>query len=283
MTWEHQYLALMFHVMTEGERRTYRNGDRISIFAPDPIRIDLEAEFPLVTTRYIPWAFAVDELLWFLSGSCRTGTSTRLLQKIWRPWTKGQIHARRTDLLDADFIGASYGMAWRGDALGVDQLHQLVEGLRQSPYDSGHVATLWVPAYVRYQLKHGYIRPCHGTVIQAYVRGDAHLDLYTHQRSADLPVGVPYNLASYALLTHMLAQQTGLKPGRLAYSFGDAHIYADQASLVEEQLHRSPLEAPRLSLAEPELFNGEGWPYRSEHVKVLDYQHLDAIQYPVSA
>lgn len=273
MTWETQYLDLLTRIILDGERRTYRNGDRISLFRPPRIEVDLTREFPLVTTRRINWEFARDELLWFLGGSDNTMRTTPLVARIWAQWVKPRTGS----------IGDSYGSAWRGNGVREDQLAHLVSSLRVNPTDSGQVVTLWHPDAAHYQMRRGGIRPCHGTVIQCYVREGRYLDLSTYQRSADVPVGVPYNIASYALLALMLAQQTGYTPGRLVYDFGDAHIYADQLGLVGEQLVRTPDPGPSLALEHPGTFDGGAWPYAEHHITLTGYAPQPHIPYPVSA
>ena len=273
MTWEQQYLDLMTRIILDGERRTYRNGDRISVFRPPRIEVDLAHEFPLVTTRRINWEFARDELMWFLGGTDNLIRSASLdVRRIWGPWAD----------IGTGSIGDSYGSAWRGGGVRADQLAHLIQGLRTNPNDSGHIVTLWHPDATLYQKHRGGIRPCHGTVIQCYVRDGRYLDLSTYQRSADAPVGLPYNLASYALLTHMIAQQTGYEPGRLIYELGDAHIYADQLALVGDQLKRAPDATPKLTLEHPGSFDGGQWPYAPEHITLTGYAPQAHIPYPVS-
>lgn len=289
MTWERQYLDLLTRIILDGVRRTYRNGDRISVFRPPRIEVDLTQEFPLVTTRRINWEFARDELLWFLTGSRSTKDASPIVRRVWDAWTaKHQQRLRHMHEDEGDHVGNSYGWAWRGwrdDGYpyeNPDQLRHLVEWIRTRPNDAGHVVSLWSPADVVYQQDIGLIRPCHGTVIQCYVRGGRYLDLSTYQRSADVPVGLPYNLASYALLTHMIAQQTGYTPGRLIYELGDAHIYANQLGLVGDQLSRAPDPSPKLTLEHPGTFDGGRWPYERDHIHLSGYAPQEHIPYPVS-
>lgn len=279
MSWEQQYLDLLTRIVIDGERRTYRNGDRVSVFRPPRIEVDLEREYPLVTTRLINWEFARDELLWFLTGTDNIWQGSQSVQRIWQPW-----------VMEHGSIGDSYGGAWRGGAARHDQLSHLVHSLRTNPADTGHVATLWLPDSAADQVRRGAIRPCHGTVVQCHVRQGRYLDLATYQRSADVPVGLPYNLASYALLAHMLAQQTGYQVGRLIYDMGDAHIYANQLSLVGAQLRRTPHPSPTMTLEHPGAFEPDTrpharrpqWPYDVQHITLTGYQHDGLIPYPVT-
>lgn len=291
-TWETQYLKLLECIIHEGERRTGRNGDTVSIFAPEYFRIDLAQEFPLVTTRKINWAFCRDELLWFLSGSCNIDDASLVVQGIWESWTQGALdHSIKSPFVEDREIGISYGKILRGEHHNdVDQLGMLVKGLRDDPTSRRHLISTWQANAMAHQIEYGLLTVCHGAAIQAYVREGRYLDLFSYQRSADVPVGVPYNVASYALFVHMVAAQVGLQPGRLTYGFGDAHIYVNQLALVGEQLERTPRNPPRLKLDgvsafKPQVRRGRAltpWPYGPDHIHLEDYHHHHHLPYPVS-
>lgn len=282
-SWEVSYLQLLEHLLDEEPRQT-RNGLCHSGFGA-AMRIDVGEVYPLITTRKIGKLLAVREWLWFLSGSTHTRDAHPGVQKIWEPWTRrGLGMAYTAD--NATDIGASYGQILRGRQQWVaypDQMHEMVRGLIKEPYSRRHVATTWHPDAMAQQQREGMLTTCHGTAIQIFVDGDR-LHLLTHQRSADVPVGLPYNLAGYAALLHMICGLTGNRPGVMTYTLGDCHIYANQVELVREQLDRAPLTPPQLELADPsgEVVAYGAWPYADAAFKVLDYAAHEPLPYPVS-
>jgi thymidylate synthase len=301
--WEWQYLKLMATILDQGSARQTRNGIRHSVFDPERITVDLSQEFPMLTTRPIGWDFTVAELLWFLSGSTITRHGGVRVKRLWAQWTAGclrakeeQPHAGLLDL-DIDDIGMSYGIIWRGIGQRrrrrvegephADQLLALLTSLKDDPTSTRHVVSLWDADAMHHQIRRGMLTTCHGSLIQCYVAEGGWLDMSVWQRSADVPVGLPYNIASYALLTHILALQCDLKPGLLRYHLGDAHIYDDQRALAMEHVTRHPEPAPSLILPEAApLIKERGYeqlPYTEKMFRLEGYTSLDPIPYPVSA
>lgn len=246
------YLQLLRSILWHGEDRTDRTGTGTrSRFAPEPLNFDLQRGFPLLTTKKVYWKGVVHELLWFLKGD----TNTKYLKdngvNIWDEWADK----------DGD-IGPGYGKQWRAwstrhklevTGLGaykivVDQISELVAGLKKNPDSRRHIVSAWNVG----DLPEMKLPPCH-MLFQCYVSQPASgnkptLSLQMYQRSADTFLGLPWNIASYALLTHMLAHVCGYEPGRLSIVFGDAHIYSNHFEQVKEQLSREPRPSPTLKL-----------------------------------
>jgi thymidylate synthase len=232
---ESQYLDLMRHVLKHGHRKTDRTGTgTLSTFGWQ-MRFDLRASFPLLTTKKLHVKSIVYELLWFLRGD----TNVRWLQErgvtIWDEWA--DEHGE---------LGPVYGHQWRHwpgrEGVEIDQIAKVVEGIRRSPDSRRHIVTAWNPAEVDRMA----LPPCHA-LFQFYVAG-GELSCQLYQRSADIFLGVPFNIASYALLTQMVAQVTGLKPGDFVHTLGDAHLYLNHLEQAEEQLSRTPRPFPRMRL-----------------------------------
>jgi len=243
------YLDLLREIRTTGTRKaqraTLRSEGRkpevLSVFGRQ-IRFDLNAGFPLVTTKRMPWSAIVHELLWFLSGS----TNVRYLREhkvtIWDEWAdeKGEL-------------GPVYGKQWRhweGPRGSVDQVANLVAGIRNVIADphASEARRLLISAWNPADMPDPKVPTgCH-TLVQFNVT-DGRLSSQLYQRSADMFLGVPFNIASYALLTHLLANHTGLGVGEFVHTFGDAHIYDNHFEAVDEQLRREPLPPPRLEIA----------------------------------
>jgi thymidylate synthase len=230
-----QYLDLMRRVRTQGVRKTDRTGTgTLSVFGHQ-MRFDLAAGFPLVTTKRIHLRSVIHELLWFLAGD----TNTKYLNvngvTIWDEWAD-----------ENGDLGPIYGAQWRSwagpDGRTVDQLQELVETLKTSPDSRRMVVTAWNPA----ELPDMALAPCH-CLFQLYV-ADGRLSCQLYQRSGDVFLGVPFNIASYALLTLMLAQVSGLQPGDFVHTLGDAHLYLNHLEQADLQLSRTPRPLPRMRL-----------------------------------
>jgi thymidylate synthase len=230
-----QYLDLLARVRKSGTRK----GDRtktgtLAIFGHQ-MRFDLEAGFPLVTTKKLHVKSIIHELLWFLQGS----TNVRYLNehgvRIWDEWAD-----------DGGELGPVYGRQWRSwpapDGRQIDQIANVVEGLKRDPDSRRHIVSAWNVG----ELDRMALSPCH-CLFQFYV-GDGRLSCQLYQRSADVFLGVPFNIASYALLTLMMAQVTGLAPGEFIHTFGDAHLYLNHLDQADEQLKRSPRPLPRMEI-----------------------------------
>lgn len=230
-----QYLDLIEHVMEHGVLKHDRTGTGTKSVFGYQLRCDLSQGFPLLTTKKVHLKSIIYELLWFLRGD----TNVRWLQehgvRIWNEWA------------DADGeLGPVYGHQWRSwpDYHGgtIDQIAQVVDQIRVNPDSRRLLVSAWNVAEVADMA----LPPCH-TMFQFYV-ANGRLSLQLYQRSADLFLGVPFNIASYALLLQMVAQVTGLEPGEFVHSFGDAHIYTNHFDQVREQLSRTPRPLPRMTL-----------------------------------
>ncbi len=261
-----QYHEFLERILREGSRKHDRTGTgTISIFGHQ-MRFDLAEGFPLVTTKRLHLRSIVHELLWFLAGDTNIGYLRDNGVTIWDEWAdaKGDL-------------GPVYGHQWRswpaGDGAVIDQIAQLVADIRRNPDSRRLIVTAWNPADVPAMA----LPPCH-CLFQFYV-ADGRLSCQLYQRSADAFLGVPFNIASYALLTHMVAQVTGLAPGDFVHTFGDAHIYLNHQEQVHEQLSRSPRALPRLVL-NPEV--RDLFAFRFEDIAVVGYDPAPAIKAPVA-
>lgn len=238
-----QYLDLINLVLHQGTKKGDRTGTgTIDYFAPPDIELHLGDGFPLLTTKKLPFRIIAEETLWFLSGSTNNNDLVSKNVHIWDEWASPETGA----------LGPIYGEQWRHcsglDADGVfkevDQIQVLIDTIKNSPESRRMIVDSWnVP-----QLGDMALTPCH-CLFQCNVT-NGQLDLKMYQRSADLFLGVPFNIASYALLAHMLAQVTGLEPGRLILSYGSAHIYLNHVEQIQEQLTRVPLPLSKLVLDE---------------------------------
>jgi len=277
------YLELLGHVRRNGERRLDRTGvGTLGVFGAQ-MRFDLAEGFPLFTPKKVHLKSVVHELLWFLSGSTDNAWLNERGVNIWNEWATAEQCAkfgRKTGDL-----GPIYGHQWRRfgatrlpdgscAADGVDQIRRLVPEIRCNPSSRRLIVTGWNPK----EADQVALPPCH-TLFQFHVSGDGRLSCQLYQRSADLFLGVPFNIASYALLTHMIAQVTGLKPGHFVHTFGDAHVYLNHLEQVDLQLSRETRALPRLIL-NPEVKNL--FAFRFEDVAVEGYDPHPAIKAPVA-
>lgn len=230
-----QYLDLMRHVRDTGTRKEDRTGTgTVSVFGYQ-MRFDLADGFPVVTTKKLHLRSIIHELLWFLQGD----TNIKYLKdngvRIWDEWAD-----------ENGDLGPVYGYQWRSwpapHGKSIDQISQLIDQIRNNPDSRRLMVSAWNPADV----DHMALPPCH-CLFQFYV-ADGRLSCQLYQRSADIFLGVPFNIASYALLTMMIAQVTGLEPGEFVHTFGDAHIYLNHLDQVETQLARDPLSLPVMKL-----------------------------------
>jgi thymidylate synthase len=238
-----QYLDLLRRVRTQGVRKTDRTGTgTLSVFGHQ-MRFDLDAGFPLVTTKKVHLKSVIHELLWFLDGDTNTKYLNANGVTIWDEWAD-----------ENGDLGPIYGQQWRSwptpDGGSIDQLQEVVETLKTTPDSRRLIVTAWNPA----DLPDMALAPCH-CLFQLYV-AEGRLSCQLYQRSADVFLGVPFNISSYALLTLMLAQVTGLKPGEFVHTFGDAHLYLNHLEQADLQLSRMPRPLPgmRLNPAVTSLF-----------------------------
>jgi thymidylate synthase len=268
-----QYEDFMRHVRDHGVAKGDRTGTGTTSVFGHQMRFDLNEGFPLVTTKKVHLKSIILELLWFLRGDA----NVRWLQErgvtIWNEWARA----------DGD-LGPVYGVQWRAwptpDGGHIDQIAHVVEQLRVNPDSRRIIVSAWNVA----ELSKMALLPCHA-FFQFYVApatapgARARLSCQLYQRSADIFLGVPFNIASYALLTHMLAQQCDLDVGDFIWTGGDCHIYANHREQVDLQLTRTPYPYPVLHLRRrpPSIFD-----YDYEDFEVLDYQHHPAIKAPVA-
>lgn len=290
---EHVYLNVLKDILNTGESKLDRTGiGTISKFGVQ-LRFDLSKGFPALTTKKLAWKSVVSELLWFIEGS---GDEYRLREilhgarysdktTIWTDnaqasyWTSKRLQRHPGDL------GRIYGVQWRRWRKPLirinkvvlqnhDQLLELVDGLKKDPFSRRHIITAWNPG----ELDIMALPPCH-MMSQFHVSKDKKLSCQMYQRSADMFLGVPFNIASYALFTHMLAQICGYKVGDLIIVLGDAHIYNNHIEQVKEQLSRKPYELPDLYL-NPSI--NEITKFTMEDIGLVNYQSHDAIKAPMA-
>ena len=261
-----QYLDVLDHVMRHGAEKSDRTGTGTRSVFGAQMRFDLSAGFPLVTTKKLHLRSIVHELLWFLKGETNIAYLKDNKVSIWDEWAdaKGEL-------------GPVYGKQWRSwgtpDGRTIDQIQWLLDEIRRNPDSRRLIVSAWNVA----DLPKMALMPCHA-LFQFYV-ADGKLSCQLYQRSADLFLGVPFNIASYALLTHMIAQVSGLGVGDFVHTLGDAHIYSNHYEQVNEQLSRAPRALPtlRLNPAVTDLFA-----FRYEDVEILGYDPHPAIKAPVA-
>ena len=261
-----QYLDLLARVRREGVRRADRTGTGALGLFGCQLRFDLADGFPLVTTKRIHFHSVAHELLWFLSGSTNVADLKRRGVTIWDEWADG----------NGD-LGPVYGRQWRSwaapDGRSIDQIAAVVEEIRRFPESRRLVVSAWNVA----DLDRMALPPCH-VLFQFHVaRGRLSCQLY--QRSGDLFLGVPFNIASYSLLTMMVAEVTGYEPGEFVHTFGDVHLYSNHLEQADRQLAREPFPLPRVRLRRAPRSLLE---YRYEDVELVGYRHHPAIPAPVS-
>jgi thymidylate synthase len=239
-----QYLDVLRHVREHGEARPTRQGGKVLSSFGLQMRFNLEDGFPAVTTKALAFEMVKAELLWFLSGSRDVNDLRRYGCKIWDGDAERADWKARAEF-DGD-VGRIYGVQWRSwqrpDGSKLDQIEELVKNLRASPYDRRHVVSAWNPG----ELDQMALPPCH-VLFQLFV-SQGKLSMQMYQRSCDLFLGVPFNIASYSLLLHMLAQVTGYGVGHFIHTLGDCHIYEEHLDSVAQQLEREPLPLPQLEL-----------------------------------
>ncbi len=262
---EQAYLDLMAEVMADGDDREDRTGTGARSLFGRQIRFDLANGFPLLTTKRIHFKSVVIELLWFLRGESNIAWLKQNGVSIWEEWAEA----------DGE-LGPVYGKQWRSwaapDGRVIDQMQNLVTALRQNPYSRRHVISAWNPADVDQMA----LPPCH-CLFQFFV-AKGRLSCQLYQRSADIFLGVPFNIASYALLTLMLAKVLGLEPGEFVHSFGDVHLYANHVEQAKTQLARQPKPWPHLRLAD----RNDLFAFTYEDFRLEDYDPHPLIRAPVA-
>lgn len=273
---EHGYLALLEYIKTHGQARNDRTGiGTLSHFGAQ-IRFDLASTFPLFTTKKVHFKSVAHELLWFLRGDTHINYLHAHGVSIWDEWADAATCARFG--MPMGELGKIYGHQWRnfggtlGKQDGIDQITRLIDGIKQNPYGRRHIVTGWNPA----DIDSVALPPCH-TLFQFFVDGDR-LSCQLYQRSADLFLGVPFNVASYALLTYMVAKVCNLHAHEFIWTGGDCHIYTNHLSQVDTQIKRDILPAPTLSIADKD----DIFAFDYQDFTLHNYQHHSAIKAPVA-
>ncbi len=261
-----QYLDLVQRVLDDGVEKSDRTGTgTLSVFGHQ-LRFDLSAGFPLVTTKKIHTKSVIGELLWFLRGDTNVGWLQERGISIWDEWAD-----ERGDL------GPVYGYQWRSwptpTGGHIDQIAQVLDQIRTNPDSRRHIVSAWNVADIPQMA----LAPCH-TLFQFYV-ADGRLSCQLYQRSADVFLGVPFNIASYALLTHMVAQVTGLEVGDFVHTLGDAHLYLNHLDQARTQLAREPRDLPELWL-DPSITDLAD--FDLQHVKIAGYDPHPGIKAPIA-
>ncbi|EFG55163.1 thymidylate synthase [Lactobacillus amylolyticus] len=314
---EQPYLDLLQKIMTEGHDKSDRTGTGTKSLFGAQMRFDLSKGFPLLTTKRVPFGLIKSELLWFLRGDTNIRFLLQHKNHIWDEWAfKNWVNSdeyqgpdmtdfglrcqsdpdfnkiyqeemKRFDqriLDDEDFakkygnLGDVYGAQWRHwekrDGNGfIDQIHNVIEQIKHTPDSRRMIVTAWNPEDV----PNSALPPCH-VMFQFYI-ADGKLSVQLYQRSGDMFLGVPFNIASYSLLLNMIARETGLEVGEFIHTLGDAHIYRNHFKQVEELLSRKPYDSPQLWL-NPDKKKIED--FEMSDIKVLDYKHHDTIKAPVA-
>ena len=261
-----QYLELVKKIYDEGVRKGDRTGTgTISLFGAQ-MRFDLAGGFPAITTKKLHFRSIIHELLWFLRGESNVSYLRENGVTIWDDWAD-----------EAGELGPIYGAQWRSwptrDGRAVDQIRHVVEQIKQNPNSRRLIVSAWNVA----ELERMALPPCH-LLFQFYV-ADGRLSCQLYQRSADMFLGVPFNIASYAMLTMMTAQVTGLAPGEFVHTLGDAHIYTNHLEQIETQLARTPYSAPSMML-NPHIDSIFGFGF--DDFELVDYQCHPTIRAPVA-
>ena len=278
-----QYLDLLQYILDNGTKRCNRTGiDTISTFGYQ-CQYDISQSFPLLTTKKVYWKGIVAELLWFIKGDTNIKYLVDNNCRIWNEWpyekfktsedyqgeTLEEFAAKIKN--DAEFakshgtLGPVYGKQWR-DFQGVDQLKRVIDQIKNNPNSRRLIISAWNPKDVPNMA----LPPCH-SLFQFYVQ-DGKLSCQLYQRSADAFLGVPFNIASYSLLTYILAAYTGLKPGKFVHTFGDLHIYVNHLDQVHEQLSRTPRKCPKLVI--------KRIPENIEDFQIDDFEIVEYDPYP---
>ena len=261
-----QYLDLLETVLDEGTDKPDRTGTGTRSIFGHQMRFDLSEGFPAVTTKKLYTRSLIYELLWFLRGDSNIGYLEENDVSIWDEWADEEGE-----------LGPVYGVQWRSwpatDGEHIDQIAEVVDNIRENPHSRRHLVSAWNVG----QLDEMALPPCH-VLFQFYV-ADGTLSCQLYQRSADIFLGLPFNIASYSLLTAMVAQVTGLERGEFVHTIGDAHLYQNHLSQARTQLERQPYDPPELHLA-PDVASIDDFTY--DDIELVDYDHHPHISAPIA-
>ena len=261
-----QYLDLMQKILDEGVEKSDRTGTGTKSIFGHQMHFDLSEGFPLVTTKKIHLKSIIHELIWFLKGSTNIKYLKEKGVSLWDAWAD-----------ENGELGPVYGAQWRSwpnpGKEPIDQITNLIDGLKNDPDSRRHIVSGWNPTLIDQMA----LPPCH-TLFQFYV-ANGNLSCQLYQRSADVFLGVPFNIASYALLTHMIAQVCELKPYRFVHTLGDAHLYLNHLDQANLQLTRDPKSLPRLKLNKEVKEISD---FKYEDIEILDYEFHPLISAPIA-
>ncbi|NJC25036.1 thymidylate synthase [Neolewinella antarctica] len=297
------YLDLMRHILADGTEKGDRTGTGTRSVFGYQMRYDLQKGFPMLTTKRVHWKSVVHELLWFVRGDTNLRYLVKSGVRIWNEWPfqyylgkngltekfpkyspewKAEMKSFVERIINDDEfagkwgdLGPVYGKQWR-NFNGVDQLAGVIDSLKNNPDSRRHIVTAWNPEDIPEMAKAG-LPPCH-TLFQFYV-ADGKLSCQLYQRSADVFLGVPFNIATYALLVHLVARECGYGVGDFVHTLGDAHLYSNHMNQVQEQLSRQPGKLPKLEITPdaPGIFE-----IGYEDITLLDYDPMPSIKAPVA-
>lgn len=278
---EEQYLNLISDILKNGNLKETRNGKTISVFGRQ-MRFSLEnGILPLLTTKRVPWKTVLRELLWFISGDTSNKTLNNNKVHIWDANASTEFLKSRGLSYNNGDLGPIYGHQWRHfnatyvdsntnyNNKGIDQLQKVIDDISSDPNSRRHIVCAWNPS----QLDEMALPPCH-VLFQFYV-ANGELSCMLYQRSGDIGLGVPFNIASYAFLTHIIAHITGLKPKEFIHIIGDCHIYEEHIDSLREQITRKSYEFPKIEFqCEPKNVDD----YKENDIKVIDYKFHKTIR-----
>lgn len=260
-----QYLSIVEDILDNGHFKNSRAGKVLSKYGYMK-RYDLNKAFPLVTTKRMWFNGIVDELLWMISGSTNVNDLSENVQKIWEPWAD-----------ENGELGPVYGKQLREWSGHYDQLKEVIKGLKENPKSRRHVISLWNAPKIEYQA----LPPCHLVTTQFtcnHTRYGTYLNMGMYQRSADVALGLPWNIAFHALFLHMVANVCDYNPGTFTHFVGDAHIYLNHREGLKKQIEREPLEKPQVEVANKDSIDD----YEKDDFELKDYKHHPKISFEIN-
>jgi len=272
-----QYLDLVKHVLEKGQKKSDPQKVGNLAICGYQMRFDMADGFPFITSRSLKgsWKSMVHELLWFLSGSTNVADLNKNGVHFWDIWATPEI-CQQMELPPGE-LGPIYGKQWRafngGGDKPVDQIARLIEDLKKNPDSRRHIVSSWNPV----DADKVFVAPCH--CFFKFFHADGELSLHLFQRSADVPIGVPFNIAEYSLLLMMVAQVVGMKPKEFVHTISDAHIYLDQVDAMKELIIREPKKLPRVKI-NPDV--KDIFDFKYEDFELIEYDPLPGIKIPVA-